>query len=299
MAAANPPFPAAYDDSPGFLELWPLVWQRKWFVVGLALACAAIATVYAFTATKSYTAEVLLAAANDRSTDGLSGNLAALGGLASLAGIQIGGGGTNTIEPLAVLQSREFARQFIEDQHLLAVLLASKWDPQRQAWKGSDPRKWPDIRDGVKYFQKQVLKVQQDKKTNLVTLGVEWEDPTVAAQWANMLVDRLNAQMRERALTQAQAHVTYLQLELSQTTVVTLQQSIGKVLENELQKLMIAKGNREYSFKILDRADVPKYPSWPKRQIIIAAGGLFGAALAAFIVFLRDALRRRPTGRSG
>jgi uncharacterized protein involved in exopolysaccharide biosynthesis len=78
-----------------------------------------------------------------------------------------------------------------------------------------------------------------------------------------------------------------------------LQQSIGKVLENELQKLMIAKGNREYSFKILDRADVPKYPSWPKRPIIVAAGGLIGAALAAFIVFLRDALRRRPTGKSG
>jgi uncharacterized protein involved in exopolysaccharide biosynthesis len=293
MASLADPFPVAAADSPEFLEIFSIVWRRKWFILASVLAFAVVAGIYSLVVQKSYTAEVLLAPVSDKSTEGLSGQLGALGGLAGLAGISIGAGGANTVEPIAVLQSRDFARTFIEDQHLLTVLLADKWNPATKSWKGSDPRKWPDIRDGIKYFQKQVLKVTQDKKTNLVTLAVEWKDPNVAAEWANMLVERVNELMRQRALAQAQTHVSYLQETLSQASIVTLQQSIGRLLESELQKLMIARGNREYSFRILDHAEVPKYPSWPKRPIIVAAGGLLGGMLALFVVLLRDALARK------
>ena len=56
------------------------------------------------------------------------------------------------------------------------------------------------------------------------------------------------------------------------TNVVSLQQSIGRVLESEMQRLMLARGNEEFSFRIIDPAKPPKLPSEPKRaQIILVA----------------------------
>jgi uncharacterized protein involved in exopolysaccharide biosynthesis len=61
----------------------------------------------------------------------------------------------------------------------------------------------PDVRDAVKYFHKRVLKVSEEGSTGLVTLAIEWTDPDIAAEWASLLVRRLNDRLRERALQEA------------------------------------------------------------------------------------------------
>jgi len=186
-----------------------------------------------------------------------------------------------------VLKSKEFAQSFIEDQHLLTVLLADKWDARNGRWKNSDPKRQPDIRDAVKYFDSRVRKVQEDKKTGLVGLSVEWTDPKVAADWANMLVDRINERMRERSLQEAQTNVTYLQKELAASNIVGLQQSIGRLLESEMEKLMVARGNREFAFRVVDRAAVPKWRSQPNRPQVAALAFILGLIVGSLVVFVR------------
>src|SRR5690606_2767647 len=110
----------------------------------------------------------------------------------------------------------------------------------------------------IRYFDDNVRSISEDDETGLVTLTVEWIDPEIAAEWANILVERLNERMRRRALLEAESNVGYLQEELAKTGVVTLQQSISRLLESELQKLMLARGNEEFAFRVIDRAQVPK-----------------------------------------
>ena len=275
------------DDETSLRELWNVLWRRKWLIVAVTAMFAIAAITYALTAREWYRAEVLLVPADEKSTTSLAGQL---GGLAALAGVSVGSGG-DSAEAIAVLRSREFARDFIEDFDLLTVFLADKWDAQQKRWRENDPEKAPDIRDGVKYFHKKVLRVSEDRQTRMVTLAIEWTQPEMAAEWANALVQRLNSRLRERALREAETNVEYLQAEIARTNVVTLQQSIGRLLESELQKLMLARGNEDFAFRIVDVASPPKDRVRPKRALIAVIGTLFGGIIVVFGVLISHAMR--------
>jgi uncharacterized protein involved in exopolysaccharide biosynthesis len=85
-----------------------------------------------------------------------------------------------------------------------------------------------------------------------------------------------------------------LQREIAATSVVSLQQSMGRVLEGEMQKLMLARGNEEFAFKVIDRATPPKKRDTPKRALIAIVSLLTGGFLGILVVFLRKAIANRP-----
>lgn len=264
-------------------ELLQVLWRRKWIIAVVSALFAVGSVVAALTATEWYRAEALLAPAKESSTQSLTG---ALGGLASLAGVSVTD--TDTEEVLAVLTSRAFVADFIEDLDLLPVLLSQQ-----------EPEESPDIRDAVRFFHENVLRVSRDSDTGLITLAVEWIDPAIAAEWANALVYRLNQRQRQRALNEANANVEYLREELDKTTVVSLQQSIGRLLENELQKLMLARGNDEFAFRVLDAAQPPKLRARPQRTLLVAAGTLLGFLIGVLLALGVDTLRGHKAGRKG
>jgi uncharacterized protein involved in exopolysaccharide biosynthesis len=282
-------FGGTTDDEISLRELWDILWRGKWIIIAVTAVFSVASVVYALLETEWYRAEVLLAPAEERSVQGLGGQL---GGLAALAGVSVGGGGN--AEAIAVLKSREFARAFIEDFDLVPVFFHEQWDAANSVWLGDDPEEWPEIRDAIKYFDENVLKVSEERDTGLVTLAIEWTDPEIAAEWARELVIRLNQRLREHALQEAETNVAFLQLELGQTSVVTLQQSIGRLLESELQKLMLARGNEEFAFRVIDAASPPKERVRPKRALIAVVGTILGGMLAMFGVFLLHALRSAP-----
>jgi uncharacterized protein involved in exopolysaccharide biosynthesis len=261
-------------DQIDLLKLLRVIRRGTLKIIGVTafFVCAAVA--YAILATNWYRAEVLLAPADEKSAPSLVGQL---GGLAALAGVNVGGG--NSAEAIATLESRDFARNFIEDRGLLTVFFARDWDDINKRWREQDPRKQPDMRDAIRYFREKVLRVSEDRKTSFVTLGVEWTDPDVAADWATDLAKRLNQRLREMALREAEVNVEYLRQELASTNVVTLQQAIGRLLESELQKLMLARGNEEFAFRVIDKAYPPRDPVRPKPMLLILAGLVLGVAV--------------------
>jgi uncharacterized protein involved in exopolysaccharide biosynthesis len=283
----------AGNDRNNLADIWQALWQGKWLILAITLAFSAAGVTYALLATQWYRAEVLMLVTNNRSSNSLMSHLGQFGGLASLAGINIGTTNENT-EPMAVLKSKEFAQAFIEEQHLIPVLLAHKWDARAGRWKDPNPKKWPDIRDAVRYFDSGVRKVQEDKKTGLVGLSIEWTDPKVAADWANMLVERINDRMRQRALAEAEANVSYLQQELSASNIVNMQQSTGRLLESEMEKLMVARGNKEFAFRIIDHAAVPKWRSLPNRPQVAILAFITGLVVGCLLVFVRAQRRGKP-----
>jgi uncharacterized protein involved in exopolysaccharide biosynthesis len=277
-------------DSSAFIAR---VWKERWLVLAFVLGFGIVAAAYAFLATEWYTAEAVVTPAGSKNTQGLAGQLESIGLLAGLAGAALGGN-VRTAEPIGVLKSRDFARQFIEEQGLLHVLLADKWDASKGRWKESDPRRQPDIRDAILYFDKHVLVVNEDKKTGLITIGTQWKDAATAASWTNMIVDHLNDQMRARTLTAGEANVAYLEKVLAETNVVEMRLALSRLLETELQKVMVARGDKQFAFRIVDHAEVPKWRSWPKRRVVIAVGILAGALAGLAAVYVRELLARGP-----
>lgn len=268
------------------------VWRRKWFVMTVAFGAACLAAGLSLLMPNWYTAEVLLSPAEERTSVGIAGPL---GSLANLAGISVGGG--DTAEANAVLNSRELARTYIQREDLLPVFFARQWDAKRKKWKQDDPEDQPDIRDAVRYWDRNLRTVSEDRKTKLVHLTIEWKDPVLAAKWANEFAELLNDRMRQRALADAQTSIDYLREELAKTNEVVLQQSISRLIESEMQKITMARGNPEFAFKVIDRAEIPKRKSSPQRVLIVlAAAFLAGAAAAGFVLWSAVQQRRTVAG---
>ncbi len=284
----GPVFSGVSNDKISLRQVWRIIWRGKGTVIAATTIFALGSMAYALLAKEIYRAEVLLAPAAEQSTPMIGGQL---GGLAALAGVSVGEG--KDVVALAVLQSREFARQFIEQLDLLPIFFEDEWDAENDRWREDDPTEAPDVRDGVKFFHEEIFEVSEELRTGLVTLTIEWTDPDIAAEWASILVLRLNDRLRERALQEAQTNVDYLQSEMAKATLVTLQESIGRLLEAELPKLMLAKGNEEFAFKIVDPAFPPRERERPKRALTAIIGTILGGLLGIFIVLVRH------SGRAG
>lgn len=284
------------DETISLRELWLIVWRGKWVIVTAGLALAAAALAYSLTAQKWYRAEVVLAPVQEPSALPISGQLA---GIASLVGI--GGGSDNVVEAVATLRSRQFAQAFIEDRQLLPVFFDDEWNAAEGRWIKGDPGDQPDVRDAVKYFQEDMLSVSEDRQTGLVTLAVEWTDPALAAEWANDLANRVNSVLRERAQQLSAANIKYLENELAQANVVELRETTSQLLAAEMKKMMFARGNQEFAFRIIDSATVPKRPVWPRPVLLALLGGVLGGCLGFVVTFVRHvmAAQLEPTVPSG
>lgn len=268
MATSDAPARSVFDWS----ALVKAVAADRWIIAGVTLVFTTCGVAYALLAPQWYRADVVMVAADQKS---MSSALGQLGGLASLAGVSLPSG-SNT-EPLAVLRSQGFARSFIESRELTSDILEGFGE------SSSDE----DVRDAVKLFETKVRSVIEEKKAGTVTLSIIWRDPVVAADWANSMVRMLNERQRDKALQEAERNVAYLQKEIASSNIISLQQSLGRVLEAEMQKLLLARGNDEFAYKVIDPAAAPKERFSPRRSVIVALSFLAGLIFSSILLISR------------
>lgn len=259
-----------------------LIWRGRLAVSLMVCVFAAGAIVYALLAKDRYRAEVVMVQTDNSKSP--SGNLAQLAGAASLIGLNINSGGT-TQAAMAVLQSKELTRKFIERNNLLKVILADKVDQKTGEWKATFSGVKPDIRDAVEYFQKHVLSVDEDKR-GVVNVTITWTDAAATAAWANALVKLANEKIRDKDLTDAERNIAYLNEEMKSMSAISLQQAAGRIMESEMQKMMVARGNEEYAFKVVDQAVPPKKKYWPPRVALVIASAFIGFVVSIGGLFI-------------
>jgi uncharacterized protein involved in exopolysaccharide biosynthesis len=238
---------------------------------------------------RTYRAEVVIApVVEDGPGAALSGLTSQLGGLASLAGVSLGGSG-DTAATIAVLDSNALLAEFIEAHDLLPVLFASDWDERTGDWRATSPEDEPTLNDGVALLDGDVRNVFEDKETGLVTLSVEWRDRQQAADWADALVSLANEKIRQRAIADARRNVEYLQQESRKSDVVSVQAVLNRLMDSDIQRIALANANPEYAFKVIDPARAPDAddyvsPNWP---MLLVAALVFGGAVSLLIVVWR------------
>lgn len=283
--------PSRQDNAIYLLDILRFLFKYKWIISGVTLLSTALATAIALKMTPIYRAEVLIApASEEQAKSGLSALANQFGGIASLTGVDLGGGGSRS-EAIATLKSRAFTEKFVTDEGLLPILFEDQWDHENNRWNESDPAKLPSMWNTFKVFDG-IRTVSDDKKTGLITLGIEWKDPTLAARWANLMVARINKILRERAIDQAQRSIDYLKRELAKTGVVELQQGIYRLIEGQVNKIMLANVRDDYAFKIVDPAVVPMERFRPKRRAIVLLGCMAGLIFGTFVALAYSTLNR-------
>lgn len=227
------------------------------------------------------------------------GNSANLGALAGLAG---GFGGLGSLlgrasasqdEALAVLGSRELFDAYATRENLLPILFDDKWDSVNRRWRVSGSS-IPTLRRGYRLFNRSIRDIELDRRSGIVTFSITWKDRAMAMKWARDLVDLANAQLRARAMAQAERDTRYLGAAIrkagSDSDTNQLNAALSSAYEHALQDYAFAQGQPEFAFRIIDP---PTYPDdrervWPQRTVFALLGLVAGLLCAVGVVYLRE-----------
>nr|WP_081182285.1 Wzz/FepE/Etk N-terminal domain-containing protein [Colwellia sp. PAMC 21821] len=294
------------DDEIDLAELWHAIWSGKLLIIIISALFAMSSIFYAINQPNIYKATTLLSPTSDQGgAGGLAKMAGQFGGLASLAGINLGGGGTDkTGLALEVLKSRFFLENFINQHNLLVPLMAvNNWDintntliiddeiynAKTETWLGEvkapktpKPSSW----QAFKAF-KEILTISTDKENGMVTLTIEHYSPEVATRWLKWLVNDINATMREQDKVEAQNSIDYLTKKLKETQLADMQTVFYQLIEEQTKTIMLAEVSKEYVLKTIDPANAPEEKAKPKRALIVVLGTMLGGILSVLIVLIR------------
>jgi uncharacterized protein involved in exopolysaccharide biosynthesis len=286
-------------ESRGLDPLIAALRRKSLLILAISVAFGIAFGVVAFEMTPVYRGTTILAPADTEKKgmgSGLSSALGSMSGIAALAGLGLGGSDYATEEAIAVLKSEHFTEEFIEDNNLLPELFPKSWDAGAGNWKHGI-KKIPTPGKGFHAFDR-IRKIERNPKSGLITLQIDWKDPAKAANWTNQLVERLNTEMRNRALSQAEASLGYLQQEFAGTVDVTTREAISRLMEGQIKQEMLAHVTKEYALQVVDKA-IPADVDDPVRpiKILYVAFGLFSGAMVGMAVVLwldkRKSLRNK------
>jgi len=289
-------------------ELWKAIWDGKWLVVSITAIFSIAAVIYALWLPNEYKSTAILAPAGNSGASGLSKLAGQFGGLASLAGINLGGsqGDDKTAIAMELIKTWGFQEDFIHKNHLeVPVFAAEGWnrssntlkidpdiyDVNSKKWvRDFDPTKGqkPEPNSWELYKElKDRISISQDKTSGLISLSVTYYSPFMAKKWTDLLVKMINAHIQKQDKEEAQKNINYLKEKIKETNLADMQSVFYQLIEEQTKTLMLAEVSDEYVFKTLSPAKVALEKDKPKRALIAVLGFLLGGMLSVIIVLIR------------
>ena len=293
-----------YDDEIDLRELFSVLWAGKKLILTITATFALVSVIYSLALPNQYQASTVMAPAQQDS-GGLAGAIGQLGGLASLAGISIGESEGNEAQMAQeIMRSRSFVEAFIKNNSLeVEVFAADGWDSKTnklsidddlydldsKTWVRNPPSGKPVKPSGWELYEAFLNRytVTQDKKTGMITVSVEYYSPLYAKEWAEKLVDAINAHMQSRKLQQVNRNIQYLEAQIEKTAIADMREVFYTIIEEQMKSKMLAEASPEYVFETVSPAMVPEEKSQPKRALICILGTLLGSMLSVLWVLIQ------------
>jgi len=299
-----------YDDEIDLRELFGALWAGSRKIIAITAVFAFVSVIYALSLSDQFKATVLLAPAQSDSSD-LSGALGQLGGLASLAGVDIGGGDSSEAQMAQeIMKSWSFIDVFIAENNIsVEVYAAEGWsrgsnelqidddiyDAETKTWlvendntgEVGPPSSWV-------LFQafSERLVVSENKKSGLVSVSIEYYSPQIAKQWLDMYVAAINAHMQQRQMEKVTNNINYLQAQIENTSIAEMREVFYTIIAEQTKNKMLAEASPEYAFVAVSPSMVPEEKSQPERAFICIIGTLLGGILSVLLVLVMHYARK-------
>ena len=181
-------------DEISLLDLLLVLAKNKRLIIGIPAVCGLIAVGVALMMTPIFTSKAVIMPPQQQS----AGALAALGDLAGLAGISGGGALKNPSDLyVAMLETRP-----IQDALIDRFNLVSRYDEE--------------CRQDARNALSQASVIKADKKSGLISIEVDDEDPKVAANMATAYVEELQKMTNSLAISEAARRRLFFEKQLEQ-----------------------------------------------------------------------------------
>ena len=291
-----------YDHEIDLKELFDVLLAGSRKIIAITAVFAIASVIYALSIPNQYKATVLLAPAQTDNSS-LSGTMGQLGGLASFAGISIGGGEASEFKiAQEIMKSWSFIESFIEENDLAVQLSAiegwdieanelkindSVYDIDNKRWLVEKPSSW-------KLFTSfsEIVSIGEPGISGLLPISIEHYSPHVAKQWLDLYISAINKHMQERQMVKISNNIEYIETQIEKTSITEMQKVFYTIIEEQIKNKMLAEASPDYVFVAVSPSMVPEERSHPKRTVIVIIGTLFGGILSVLLVLLMHYFRR-------
>ncbi|MBI2082706.1 MAG: hypothetical protein HYT76_03970 [Deltaproteobacteria bacterium] len=132
-----------------------------------------------------------------------------------LLGFLAGAGGANTSvnQILAVLKSRALAEKVIKKHDLLKILYPQYWNKKELRWKVAE-NELPGTEVAINLLLTKVS-FKEDRKSQLVEIESEVENPELAAKLVNIYIEELADHIRESVFSSAKRNRIFIETQLA------------------------------------------------------------------------------------
>lgn len=288
------------------------LWRGRNAILVWAAAFLVLSVVYLHVAKRTYTASMTVIAAQNYS--GASQLTSKLGGLASLAGIQLPK--REAQSPFEAYMMRintpETAAAMLKRKDIASKVFPNGWNAKAQTWEPTtsivrgviSPIKWvltgrgshwapPDTKDMETYIKANVG-VNPDKETGAVTLSLSDKDPAFAKAFLWALHQELDSSIRAKSQRESAEYIAYISDRLKNVTIAEQHEALAQLLSQEEKQSILAGSGLPYAADVFSAPYSPPAPTSPKAGLTLflglILGGIFGAIyalLASRFEFLR------------
>lgn len=265
---------------------------------------------YALKLPNEYTATAILAPSVQNNAGGIAGLGTKLGGIANLAGLNLGGGAENkTLYAMKIIKTWDFLEKFVRKHELEVPLIASKgwsmsknmllldeniYNDEEKKWliKSRNTDQTESTPSGWQLFRmlNKRLEIQHKKDSGLFILSLTFYSPKLAKEWLDQLIFDINLHMKEQDRQKARRSIEYLEDRISKTRISEMQAVFYQLIEEQTKTLMLTEISDEYVFKTISPAKVPEIKSKPKRAVILIVGFVIGIISSIVIVLLKHSI---------
>ena len=291
-----------YDDEIDLSELFHVLWDKIFYIGAITSVFSLISIIYALMLPNIYQSKATLMAVEQGS--GMSGMVGRMSGMASLAGISLDSkSSSKDQEAIARIKSFEFfSNNFLPNIKLENLMAIKKWNQASNTITyhasdfNSDSGQWlrkakpprsniPTSQEAYEEFM-EIMSVNKDKKSLLVTLSVEQKSPFIAQQWVEIMINQIDQVMRDQDRQTATKSIEYLNSLAPTVNYEEIKKALSALQQEQMKRLMMVEANDNYIFKVLDSPIVPEVKSRPKRSLIVIWGTILGMVLSALGVLV-------------
>lgn len=296
--------PNDFNDEIDLRELFYALIDGKWIIVSMTAFISILGVIYSLSLPNIYESKALLVPVNPSSN--INASLGGYSSLAGLAGVSLPNNDKgNSIKAIQKISTLSFFEDNILANIYLPDLMAVKsWNPKTNevffdesiydintnTWVRDYPntkQQTPSAQQSFIAFKSNHLSLSEDRKSGFITLSIKHQSPYIAKQWVELIVSEINSFYRQKDKSRSEKSVSYLNQQISKTSLSEIKQVLAELLQEEAKKLTLIEANQFYVFDYIDPPAVMEKKSEPNRASICILVAVLGGMLSLLTVLIR------------
>jgi hypothetical protein len=297
-------------DEVDLRELFLTLWHGKIYILFYSILFFFLSSMYLQNAERKYLVEYKIKPVGENQQ---KNSFSGLGGIASLAGIQLPSNSMNDFKIFKeLILSVEVSEIILKNKELIKKIYDNEWNPSLNSFAEPSKNilknyidaskriitgdneviyKPPNARRLATYISKNIS-INEVKETGFLTLKAETSKPDMLLLLIAMSVEASDEIMRQRYIGFSKEPLDFYKEKLRTARSREHREVLAELISKEEQKLMFASKGKYFIAEPYIEPTISLYPVAPKPVLILFFSVILGSLTGCGIVIYRSVLAR-------